>query len=270
MAVSFNFPEERSEFYSILTFRKYQRMRPNQPLKPEFQGMITLPLPQTLVDSYGINIGEAKLDILGNALSDVLAAGKTSMENYANEIKAGKGTLQFIKDAAIDVAALTPGISDTTIGQVAQIERGFVRNPHLTTLFEGVRLKTYTFTWKLAPRSEAEARQLDSIINYIKAYMHPEVNPNSGGFALDYPYLASLEFKVGENIHIPNVTVAFITDLQINSSGSGVPAFFKDGRAVSVEMGITLKEINIKTRADFLNPSQIMGPSMNNPNGRTQ
>jgi hypothetical protein len=268
MVATFKFPEEESEFYSILTFRKYQRMRPNQPLNPSFEGMIRLPLPQSLTDSFGINVNDTKLDILGNAGSDVLAAGKTKMESYANEIKAGKGAIQFIKDAALEVAAVTPGISDTLIGQLGQLETGLIRNPHLTTLFDGVRLKTYTFTWKLAPRSEAEARQLESIINYIKAYMHPEINPNSGGFALDYPYLASLEFAVGENKTVPNVNVSFITALQINNSGSGVPAFFKDGKSVSLEMAISFQEINIKTRRDFLNPTQVMGPFMNNNNNR--
>ena len=267
MVATFNFPEERSEYFSRLTFRKYRRIKPFEPLDASFAGMIILPLPQSLIDSFGINIGEAKLDLLGNSLSDVLAAGKTKMESYANEIKSGKSAIQFIKDSALEVASVAPGISDTTIGQLAQIETGFIRNPHITSLFDGVRLKTYTFTWKLAPRSEAEARQLESIINYIKAYMHPEANQNSGGFALDYPYLASLEFVIGENKSIPNVNVSFITDLQINSSGSGVPAFFKDGRSVSIEMGISFKEINIKTRRDFLNPTQVMGPFMNNTRG---
>jgi hypothetical protein len=274
MVATFKFPEEESEFYSILTFRKYQRMRPNQPLNPSFEGMIRLPLPQSLIDSFGINVNDTVLDILGNAGSDVLAAGQTKMEGYANEIKSGKGAIQFLKDSALEILAVTPGISDTSAsgstraGQLGQLETGLIRNPHLTTLFDGVRLKTYTFTWKLAPRSEAEARQLESIINYIKAYMHPEINPNSGGFALDYPYLASLEFAVGENKIVPNVNVAFITALQINNSGSGVPAFFKDGKSVSIEMSISFQEINIKTRGDFLNPRQVMGPFMNNNNNR--
>ena len=262
MAVSFNFPEERSEFYSRLTFRKYQRMRAGQALNTEFQGMITLPLPQSLIDSYGINVNDTTLDLLGNAPSDVLAAGKTVTENYANELKSGKGFIEFMKDRALEIAAVTPGISDTSaqgsskIGQLGQLELGLIRNPHLTTLFDGVRLKTYTFTWKLAPRSEAEARQLESIIQYIKAYMHPEINANSRGFALDYPYLASLDFVVGANKNLPNVKVSFITALQVNNSGSGVPAFFRDGKSVSLEMSMSFQEINIKTRADFLNPTQ--------------
>ena len=90
MVATFKFPEEESEFHSILTFRKYQRMRANQPLNPSFEGMIRLPLPQNLVDSYGINVNDTVLDILGNAGSDVLAAGQTTMEGYANEIKSGK------------------------------------------------------------------------------------------------------------------------------------------------------------------------------------
>lgn len=258
MVASYKFPEHESEFYSILSFRKYQRVRPNQPLTTKLEGTMRLPLPLNLSDNYTIQVNDTKLDLLGNAPSDVLAAGKAKMEDYVNQIKSGKGAIQFIKDTALEIAAVTPGISDTgasgstTIGQLAQLETGLIRNPHLTTLFDGVRVKSYSFNWKLSPRSEAEARQLESILTYIKAYMHPEINPNSGGFALDYPYLASLEFVVGENATVPKVDTSFITGLTINSSGSGTPAFYKDGRSVSLDVTIGFQEINIKTRRDFL------------------
>lgn len=258
MVATYKFPEHESEFYCILSFRKYQRVRPNQPLTTRLEGTMRLPLPLNITDTFGINVNDTKLDLLGNAPADVLAAGKSKMQDYVNQLKSGKGAIQFIKDSALEIAAVAPGISDTgaagssTIGQLAQLETGLVRNPHLTTLFDGVRLKTYTFNWKMSPRSESEARQLESILTYIKAYMHPEINPNSGGFALDYPYLASLEFIIGENATVPKIDTSFITGLSINNSGSGVPAFYRDGKSVSLDVTISFQEINIKTRRDFL------------------
>jgi hypothetical protein len=162
--------------------------------------------------------------------------------------------MDLMKKIAVQSAAVAPGISDTTLGRNAQTRAGFIRNPHLTTIFEGVRLKNYSFNWKLAPRSQEEAQDLENIINYVKAYMHPRIL--GGGFALEYPYLARLEFDVGDTTLLPEVRDSFITRLDVNAMGSGTAAFFKDGRPVTVEMTIGFQEINIQTRENFLNRNQ--------------
>ena len=147
-------------------------------------------------------------------------------------------------------AALTPGVSDTNLGRRAQQEVGFVRNPHLTTVFDGVRLKTYQFNWKLAAKSPEEASQLEQIVLKIKEYMHPEWA--AGGFALQYPYLATVKFDVGDARTLPEVKKAFITRMDVNNTGSGVPAFFRDGKPVTVELSLGFQEINVQTRRDVV------------------
>jgi hypothetical protein len=256
MAISLSFPEEVPQYCCRLLFRKYVRPRPNQPINSTFGGVIRLPLPTNLVDNFSIEVSSPKLDILGNAPSDVMMAGKAKMEQYAQELRSGKGALAFIKDAALEAAAIMPGISDSAggasskIGQLAQLQTGMVRNPHLTTIFDGVRLKSYNFTWKLSPRSETEANNLEEIIKNIKAFMHPALI--GGGFALEYPYLTELTFSVGDNNILPNVKTSFITAMTINGAGGGTPAFYKDGKSVIVELGLAFQEINVQTRDDFI------------------
>jgi hypothetical protein len=250
MPVSLSFPEEVPQYCCRLLFRKYVRPRPGRPLTSSFDGVIRLPIPNNLTDQFGVEVSSPKFDILGNAPSDVMMAGKSKMEGYANELRAGKGALAFIKDTALEAAAIMPGLSDSKIGNLAQAQTGMVRNPHLTTIFDGVRLKSFTFNWKMSPRSQEEAAALENIITNIKAFMHPKLI--GGGFALEYPYLVELNFSVGDNKTLPNVRTSFITSFSVNNSGGGVPAFYKDGKSAIVEMSMSLQEINIQTRDDFI------------------
>jgi hypothetical protein len=253
MTIELSFPEQVPQYCCRLKFTKYVRPRPNSPLTSSFDCVIRLPLPSALNDQYSMEVSDPHLDVLGNAPSDVLMAGKSKMEAYASELRAGKSALSFIKDAVVEAAAVMPGLSDTKYGKLAQAQTGMVRNPHHTMIFDGVRLKTFAYTWKMSPRSKAEATSLEDIVNNIKAFMHPKLI--GGGFALEYPYLAQLDFTVGDNKILPNVKTSFITGLTVNGSAGGTPAFYKDGKYSIVEMSISFQEINIQTRDDFTSAS---------------
>jgi hypothetical protein len=180
-----------------------------------------------------------------------MTAGSTQLERYKAMADTGNFGVDQIKEIAGYAAALAPGLSDTGIGKFSQSQFGVVRNPHLTTIFDGVKLKNYNFTWKLSPKSEDEARKVQSMITLIKGLMHPKII--AGGFALEYPYLATLDFITGASkANMPNVRDSFITRLDVNSAGSGAPAFFRDGNPVSIELSLGFQEIDILTRSDFI------------------
>lgn len=251
MADIFAFPEEETRFYTRLALRKYERPRPGSPVNTTLQSTIRLPLPTNLTDSFGIDVSDVKLDLLGFGWSDALTAGFTKAKKHYDEYKGGRGITDIMKEVGVQAAATTPGVSDTTLGAYGKLESGIIRNPHITTIFNGVRLKSFAFTWKLAPRSQQEAIKLEEMLTHIKAYMHPKII--GAGFALEFPYLATVDFVAGDSKTVlPNVKSSFITRLDVNSSSSGTPAFFKDGRPVTVEIAMGFQEINIQTRDDFL------------------
>jgi hypothetical protein len=266
VVTSFAFPQEVPEFYTRMSLRKYERPKPGDSLKPRFRTYIRLPIPQQLIDSFNISVSGNNMDLLGNldnASAQMQAAGKTLTDLY-NSAKEGEGAA--IMNMVGMVAALTPGLSESNLAKYSQSQLGVVRNPHLTTIFEGVALKTYQFTWRLSPKSESEARMMNSMIDYIKAFMHPEIIGE--GFALDYPYLATVEFVTGSSsANLPNVSDSFITGLAINSTGGGTAAFYRDGNPVIIEISMTLQEIDIKTRANFGNGKYIQNRSLDTEAG---
>jgi len=251
VVTSFAFPQEVPEFYTRMSLRKYERPKPGSPLTPTMRTYIRLPIPQQLIDSFNISVSGNNMDLLGNfqESAQMQAAGITLADKFKAATE-GSSTAGTIMSMVGMVAALTPGISDSNLAKFSQSQLGVVRNPHLTTIFEGVALKTYQFTWKLSPKSESEARMMNSMIDYVKAFMHPEIV--GGGFALDYPYLATVEFITGSSsVNLPNVSDSFITGLAINSTGGGTAAFYRDGNPVILEISMSFQEIDIKTRGDF-------------------
>jgi hypothetical protein len=247
----FGFPEEVPEFYTVLVLKEYSRPRPGTAAKTSAKTIIRLPIPQGITDSFNMDVSGEKMELLGNAPSEVMTAGATQMERYKAMADTGNFGVDQIKEIAGYAAALAPGISDTGIGKFSQSQFGVVRNPHLTTIFDGVKLKNYNFTWKMSAKSEREANRMQSMITLIKGLMHPKII--AGGFALEYPYLATLDFITGASkVNMPNVRDSFITRLDVNSAGSGAPAFFRDGNPVSVEFTLGFQEIDILTRDNFI------------------
>ena len=246
------FPPREPDFYTRISLRKYSRPLPftSQP-KTKTEKVIRLPIPLSLSDSYNIDVNNHEYGMLG--VKDpyaALAAGDTKADEFMREMSAaeGFGVGRVLSNAVLEVAALMPGVSDSGFGKTAQSIKGVVRNPHLTTIFEGVKLRAFSFTWKLAPKSKDEAREINNIIKTLKMYMHPQII--AGGFALDYPYIAAMEIVNTSSI-IPQVKDSFITHLDISNSAAGGLAFFEDGQPVISELTLGFQEIDILTRDDF-------------------
>jgi hypothetical protein len=249
MTSTLSFPAKQSDFRTRIALRKYSRPKPGSPVQITMDNVIVLPLPVALQDSFNIEVANPAMDLLGNDFAQTLQAGKSATEEIVKDLKGGQSAISKMGEITLQALALTPGISDTGISRLAQATAGVVRNPHLTTIFEGVKLKTYQFTWKLAPQSAAEAKTLNSIITTLKSLMHPQLA--AGGFALEYPYLASVEFTNINDAIAPNVRDSFITGMQINGGGTGPLAFYKDGQPVAIDLSLSFQEINIQTRDDF-------------------
>jgi hypothetical protein len=267
MVDTFTFPLEVPEFYTRMSLRKYERPSPSSAPSPSMKTYIRLPIPTTLTDTFNMTVSGNNMDLLGdlsNAPAQLMIAGSSMIEDFSKaKESSGASLLKMVGE----VAAYTPGISDSNLGKYSQSQLGVVRNPHLTTIFEGVALKTYAFTWKLSPKSAKEAQMINRMIDYIKAYMHPEIIGE--GFALDYPYLATVDFVVGSdsNPNLPNVRDSFITGLSINSMGGGTTAFYRDGNPVITEISMSFQEIDIQTRANFAAGASSESRNLNPPRG---
>lgn len=274
-ARNINYLEDDTGINTRINIFKYQRPRPNAPLLKVPVNFLTLPLPVQMPDDhYSMQIGQADLGEIGN-----LTGGQTgeSIAQLTETLKERLGTSTNIGTIGaalgLGLTAAAPTIADLAGGLAAATGRGFggaaiaalgqgalnqasataratlglVRNPHTALLFNGVELRTFTFHWKVSPRSQAQSQKLNSILNTIKRAMHP--NLTLGGFALDYPNLFTVEFN-NDKEGIVNLGYSFCSDLSINPTPSG-HVYYRNGYPSIVEFSMTLKEFQIKTAEDF-------------------
>jgi hypothetical protein len=251
---SINYLEYDTGINTRINIFKYQRPRPNAKMLRVPIAFMTLPLPVNMPsDHYSMSIGEENLGFFGNA-SDI--KNTESYKSLNETIKERLNVSGFSGDVAAIATALlaaVPAVSDAskaiTPGLVgaAQVTAGVVKNPHTALLFNNVQLRTFTFQWKLSPRSEAQSKNLNRIINTLKRAMHPAFL--AGGFALDYPNLFTVEFN-NDKEGIVTVDYAFLQDFQINPTPSG-QVYYRNGYPSIIDISMTFKETRIKTTEDF-------------------
>ena len=137
------------------------------------QSSICMYMPATVSASQNSKYGEVEI---GAAVATALAAYKGyqdgtgffgTMESvYANASPTMKENLAEAGKKALDIAA--PGAK-----AAIDIARGKVTNNRMEMVFEGVDRRSFSFSFKMMPKSEAEAIAVDKIVNMFRFYMAP-------------------------------------------------------------------------------------------------
>jgi hypothetical protein len=269
MAKLLSFPAQEPQYFTRLSFKKYNRFPSTSVPEIITECIIRLPIPASLTDDYGMEVSTPSFSVLGNlnglvdafsgsnSLEDAMTKGASMIEQKQQELRSRSYSVSSTAKMAVTASAMVPGLTDTVVGGLPKLFAGtslsaftssiagVVRNPHVTSVFEGVRLKSYAFAWKLSPKSADEAKKINSIIHHIKHFMHPEPFLNTLG--LEYPHIANLSFEGLPEAVVPKVRDSFVTNLSV----SGTPAFFKDGQPVVIDLGISFQEITALNRDNF-------------------
>jgi hypothetical protein len=131
---------------------------------------------------------------------------------------------------------------------------GLTPNPHLAMLFQGVKFKNYTFSWKLSPNNKDESDVIRDIIKIFKM----NAAPVKDGWFLKYPSIVFATL-VTQGDAVPNTAPPYlfafkpmvIDGIGINYTGAGTPAFHGSGAPVEIDIQIRLREIALWYREDM-------------------
>ena len=146
---------------------------------------IQLYLPQAIAIADGVNYDTFDFGAIGaGVLNQVRDGGQTLKAAAQTSItEAGKSAIQLITNpsgltaTAADLAAIRVAdsvIPGQTIEKVTRAAIGFTNDPNTRTLFKSVKLRTFTFTFKMIASSEAEALAIKAIIKAFRTEMYPE------------------------------------------------------------------------------------------------
>lgn len=249
----FQFPQQQMAYYTKLEFNKYVRPTPQVAPTLELNHTVILPVPKDLEESLNVRLSQDDAG-MGYGITNAL-------------INAANG--QDIVDEATNLIlqGTAKKLNDLTKGQAGQVA-GAIPNPYVTLMFNGVDLRSFTFTWKFAPRNVTESEMLRAIIQLLKGSALPTYSSTDG--VLQYPLMCKMTLMAQDGSWDPNTKLegggkfqegshpiigfknALIENVTINHSPNGIPSFFAGTSLPTFyQVSITLKEIEYFTAEDY-------------------
>ena len=238
-------------------------------------GSIIMQMPSNIQDGNAVDYGESKMNTLmgaaagligstieggGEALAAMVKGDKEGYQNAVNnmtgEMKNTVGTESSILDAAAQIAnvkATSAAIGalggNVSAADLLARQTGQIFNPNMELLFNGPTLRSFSFTFKMTPRSPAEAQECKNIIRSFKSNMAPKTK-NTGsiggsGMFLKTPNVFELRYKKGNGDHpfLHKFKQCFLTNISVNYTGEGVYTTYDDATPVSMQIDLSFKEL---------------------------
>lgn len=139
---------------------------------------------------------------------------------------------------------------------------GIVQNPMIEVIYSSPSLRKFQFSFMFYPRSEAEALQVQEIIQKLRFHQAPEIKRSSGGFFLIPPSEFDIKFMYNgyENPNIDRISTCVLEDINVNYvggpggfaayevQGENVPRLGKTGMPYAIALSLQFMETQIITK----------------------
>jgi hypothetical protein len=276
------YPPDLAPYYMRFDFANYSRVRQIESYKITPLQTIVLPLPDGsgLNDNTSASYANPNLGITGavvnnvGAIDKVLetmsagATGNTVLSRATGAITAAiqSDELQQAGAFALQQAAAAAGGEFSNFSILAQQELGVTANPGMSTSFQGIGFRNFSFTWTFAPKSENESKIIKKIISTLKARSLPTWS-GSGSTSLNfnYPAIVVPKFCLGEldpnGEGITTFKRCVITSVMVRYSPQGeAPSFYaKTSAPVFISLTISLQEIEYKMSEEYETKADSVG-----------
>jgi hypothetical protein len=200
--------------------------------------VIILPMPMELAVStsiqYNDNFASTPLTKLGDIMNNS-AAGTISDLVSLGKNKAIAGIVNSLKSGATNEQALLA-------------EDRLAINPKKEVMFESFGFRKFNFSFRFAPKNEAESKMVSEIIQTLRYYSLPELT--SGKMFYIFPSEFEISFMLGskDNPHIPRVTTSVLQRINVNYMPDNIWASLPNGAPLSLSMNLEFLEMELVDR----------------------
>jgi len=219
---------------------------------PEYQ--ILLPIPQGLSDTNMVKWGQDEINPLEAA---GVAAGTKAMQgdpagaltNLNGAIKSvlTSGNAQNLVTSYMAAKAVGSLGGNVTAEGILARSTGQVLNSNMELLFQGVQLRSFNFTFNLAPRFDKEATVVKQIIRTFKQSMAAKTSGGTGaGLFISSPEVFQLTYKSGNKKHpfLPSFKPCALVNMGVDYAASNVYATYEDATPVHMRLSLSFQELN--------------------------
>ena len=256
------------------------------PLVPEVRdnkkvsvGTILLPMPSNIQSSNSVDFSNSNLDGLtadvykdiedfstnstnlsGKTPTEFLTALTTEAGKIASNMITNNGKIfgQLLTQQFYTAAANIPLGGSLTRDAIFARSKGEILNQNVELLFNGAKIRSFKFSFKLTPRNTNEAQQIKLIINAFKRHMVPKLTGQNSSSSVNNLFLKSpsifeLTYKSGniKNPFLNSFKQCFLTDMSINYTGEGTYAVYNDSTPVSMVLELGFKELEPIYNQDY-------------------
>ena len=225
-------------------------------------------MPSSIVFQDGVSYSTADLGLAGGAAAAGMARGEGMIESLAaggfaslgNLYDALKGSVS--QDAARLSATRLAGMAGKN-GVIDGAVRGTLRTSpvaNMTMLFDKPQLRTFSFSFKMQPVSEREARMVASIVKFFRTELYPDAfnTDTLGGISVPFGYRFPNEIKIslhygkGDNNgkNFIRFKPCYLTNFQSTFNAPSA-AFFKGGHFQETTISMTLRENELLNKKDI-------------------
>ena len=245
---------------NILQRNSGQALEQSQSLKnPLYQ--ILLPMPQGISDENSVDWGDDSLNPLAavavggaqqaitgdpmKALGDITSAiGKVATGGNGQDLVKSYFAAKAVNSFNANVSA--ESLLTRTSGQVL--------NPNMELLFKGVQLRSFNFTFNMAPREQREAIEVKNIIRTFKKSMAARNSSGAGaGLFISSPNIFQLEYRSGNSKHpfLNTFKPCALRSMNVDYSASGVYSTYEDATPVHMKLTLSFQELNPVYLSDY-------------------
>ena len=219
-------------------------------LKPDtsyrISDVIALHLEEKPSVKYSANYSNKDLGTLAGIL------GQTGGGDLSDSIQKASQMGGEIGSAAILGLAKLPSIfGGADIKSVIGAGAKVALNPFREVLFEAIDFRTFSFRYRLMPKSKNETQRIQDIINLFKFHMHPELSKNRLFFVYPAEFQINYFFDNKVNNYFHKFAPCVLTDLQVDYGGEQFSSF-KDGAPSEVNLSLTFRETEILTKEKII------------------
>ena len=219
---------------------------------PEYQ--ILLPIPQGLSDTNMVKWGQDEINPIEAA---VTAGAVKAMEGdpgkALNNLRSAtqsvltSGNAQSLATSYAAAKALGSFGGNVTAEGILARSTGQVLNSNMELLFQGVQLRSFNFSFNLAPRFDKEAIVVKQIIRTFKQSMAAKTSSGAGaGLFISSPEVFQLTYKSGNSKHpfLPSFKPCALVSMGVDYAASNVYATYEDATPVHMRLSLSFQELN--------------------------
>ena len=255
---------KRAGATSVSQFEDGSRNRNNRggiagkmPTTTRISDSVAIYLPPNVQDSLGATYNDTETGMLGFAAAAGLdfsnAVGAKDYEAAANALVGGAGGVltEGAKKAGAALAETLAG-AEGAAGLVNRVF-GQADNPYVEVLFQAMEVRTFTYNFTFAPRSEEETQDVQEIIQLFRFHMVPELQGGQSRFLtlpsefdIHYMYIGKDGTNV-ENDYYNKIATCVCTNVTVDYTPGKVSSF-SDGAPTQITMALTFKETETLTK----------------------